>query len=789
MSREFKVRDKTTQKMTKDGLVEHNTSTGEDTRISKRVSDIDLKNSTKKDGTIPRSGENHTTTKNSNRRQAAGQSKDKVIEKSVQRKSESIPETKQSLNNTKTATKPPAEQYYPVRRSKESPLRFDDTAQTASPINGIEAKKQHNKQSNMRGQQELKSEAVNFKKIHTADVNSSLVKTPDISATPEAAVKSSTITKPKSAFKTSKGRLKFVKEEAAPVKPKRKQAAAIRKMEKAERRVEQSMNKLEKAYNKLPSQRVARSKGNAKSKRVTLKGKLKFEQTPTQRVGKLKPLKSIKPIKAAANTGIAYAHKKIFQVENENVGIKAAHRAEMAVEGGTRMALRFIKKAPYRRVKKLERLMKKRQIKFAYRRSAVQNPRAHRNVLSRALQKRRIRKGYAKALKQSRKAAKKAKQAGSFATRVGKAIIGAIRRHPVATLIIGLLAIIMVQFISISNTAGNFAGGTVTSIVLTTYLAEDADMLGAEAAYSGMEAGLQNMLDNYETLNPGYDEYVYDLESIWHDPYVLISILSALHEAEWTLSQVQGTLAMLFDKQYILTEEVTVEIRTKIETEKVIVKKIDPDTGDEYEEEEEVEVEVEYEYKIMTVTLENFDLSHVPVYIMNQEQLSRYAMLMMTLGNRPDLFPVDQYPNASIDLDYLRYEIPPEYFGDAKFAEIIKEAEKYLGYPYVWGGSHPSTSFDCSGFVSWVYNQSGWNFGRLTANGLYGICTPISTANAKPGDLVFFKGTYKTPDPNAASHVGIYVGDGMMLHAGKPIGYASINTPYYQKHFYSFGRP
>jgi hypothetical protein len=321
----------------------------------------------------------------------------------------------------------------------------------------------------------------------------------------------------------------------------------------------------------------------------------------------------------------------------------------------------------------------------------------------------------------------------------------------------------------------------VSGVVFTTYLASDEDMLGAEAVYAGMEADLQDMLDNYEQLNPGYDEYQYELDDIKHDPYVLMSILSALHDGEWTLNEVQGTLGMLFDLQYILTETVTVEIRTRTETETVI----DPETLEEVE----IEVTVEYEYRIITVTLENFNLSHLPVYIMGVDRLSRYALLMRTLGNRPDLFPTSQYPHASYYQEYGKHTIPPEYFGDAKFAEIIAEAEKYLGWPYVWGGSSPATSFDCSGFVSWVLNQTGWNFGRLGARGLYNICTPISPEQAKPGDLIFFNYTYNAPQPHLPTHVGIYVGDGMMLHCGNPIGYASINTPYWQKHFYGFGRP
>ena len=268
-------------------------------------------------------------------------------------------------------------------------------------------------------------------------------------------------------------------------------------------------------------------------------------------------------------------------------------------------------------------------------------------------------------------------------------------------------------------------------------------MLGAEAAYSAMEAELQEYLDNYEATHD-YDEYVFDLDEISHDPYVLLSLLTALKGSEWTLDEVQSDLEMLFERQYILTEDVTTETR--------------------YDENGEA-----YEYTVCTVTLENFDLSHLPVYLLTEDKLSMYSLYMATLGNRPDLFP-GYAPSTDAETDY---EIPPEALEDEQFAAMMEEAEKYIGFPYVWGGSNPSTSFDCSGFVSWVVNNCGvgWSVGRLTAQGLYNICTPVSEAEAKPGDLVFFEYTYEGP---WITHVGIYVGEGCMIHAGDPIGYHEI---------------
>ena len=348
-----------------------------------------------------------------------------------------------------------------------------------------------------------------------------------------------------------------------------------------------------------------------------------------------------------------------------------------------------------------------------------------------------------------------------------------IKHHSRAVLlVIGIGACVALLFGGISS-CSMMAGSGVGGVFTSSYLSEDADMLAAEAAYCELEQELQYELDHYEALHPGYDEYRFDLDEIEHDPYVLISILTAFHEGVFTIDEVQAELQMLFEKQYILTQTVEVEVRYRTET------RTDSE-GNDYD------VEVPYNYYICKVKLENFDLSHVPVYIMDEETLSLYAVYMATLGNREDLFPgsgyVDKYTKPP-----TTYDIPPSALEDETFAALITEAEKYIGYPYVWGGSNPNTSFDCSGFVSWVLTQSGvCNTGRLGAQGLYNISTPVSSANARPGDLIFFVGTYDTP---GVSHVGIYVGGGKMLHCGDPIQYADINTSYWQSHFYAFGRP
>ena len=370
----------------------------------------------------------------------------------------------------------------------------------------------------------------------------------------------------------------------------------------------------------------------------------------------------------------------------------------------------------------------------------------------------------ASSTKAAKAAAEESKRAASFVARHWKGSL--------AVLVLGLLLLMVLTGLQSCTAMFGSAGG---GIAASSYFSEDSDMLAAEDAYAALEAELQAYLDNYEATHD-YDEYHFNLDSIEHDPYVLISILSALHDGQFTIGEVRSDLQMLFDKQYILTETVVVETRYRTETDTWT--NADGNTHtDTYE--------VPYDYYICTVTLENFNLSHVPVYIMDEETLSAYSLYMSTLGNRPDLFSGSQYPHASTLKEPTHYDVPPEALEDERFAAMLKEAEKYIGYPYVWGGSSPSTSFDCSGFISWVINHSGWNVGRLGAQGLYNICTPVSSSQAKPGDLVFFVGTYDTP---GVSHVGLYVGNSVMLHCGDPISYTNLNSNYWQSHFYSFGR-
>ena len=501
-----------------------------------------------------------------------------------------------------------------------------------------------------------------------------------------------------------------------------------------------------------------------------------------EKLARQKPPKKPGPVKRAGRVASGsvhgFVHGKIFEVEQENVGTEGAHRSELVGESVLRHGSRFVKRKirehPARAVQKAEARYVKRTADYHFYTAAQEHPELSKNFFARYWQKQRNRKQYQKRAKEAAKQG--AKAAGKTAAATEKLAVkaaGFVKRHPAGSVIAlaCILLVFLVQSCSSSLvTIGNAGAGALGA---TTYPSEDGDMLGAEAAYTGLEAELKNYLDTYESTHD-YDEYHFDLDGIEHDPYVLISILSALHEGQWTLSQAAGTLQTLFNRQYILTEEVVVEVRYRTET----------DTWTDEDGNSHTDTyQVPDDYYICYVTLENKNLSHLPVYFMSEEQMSRYAIYMSTVGNRPDLFPDSPYVDRYITNPPQGYEVPGEYLDDETFAAMLSEAQKYIGYPYVWGGSSPATSFDCSGYLSWVINHSGWNVGRQTAQGLYNLCTPVSSP--RPGDLVFFKGTYNT---SGVSHCGIYVGDGRMLHCGDPIGYANLNTNYWQSHLYAYGR-
>ena len=495
-----------------------------------------------------------------------------------------------------------------------------------------------------------------------------------------------------------------------------------------------------------------------------------------------KPRGPVRRVLGAAGWNVhGFVHGKVYEVEHENVGTEGAHRSELVGEAVGRAAVHTVKKRirehPARAVHKAEAQYIKARADYQFRMAAQENPELAKNAITRYWHKQKLKKQYAKQARQAAKQTAKqgAKAAGKTAAateKLAERAVGFVKRHPVGVLLALACAVLLFSLQSCASSLVSLGNAAAGAVGATTYPAEDGDMLGAEAAYCSLEAELQHYLDTYESTHD-YDEYHFDLDAIEHDPYVLVSILSAWHEGEWTLADVQPTLQMLFDRQYTLTENVVKERRYYIETDTWTDEDGNTHT-DSYR--------VYYDYFICYVTLDNFNLSHLPIYIMGEEKVSRYSLYMATLGNRPDLFPGSSYVGKYTSPPE-GYEVPGEYLDDETFAAMLSEAEKYLGYPYVWGGSSPATSFDCSGFVSWVVNHSGWNVGRLGAQGLYNICT--RTSSPRPGDLVFFKGTYDTP---GVSHCGIYVGDGMMIHCGDPISYANLNSSYWQAHFYAYGR-
>ena len=551
-------------------------------------------------------------------------------------------------------------------------------------------------------------------------------------------------------------------------------------MQKYIRKSDKRADKLDKAREKIPHKHTVSKQRIYDEASQKSKTRLHMEQVEKP-APKLKPNPMNRP---AQEIGLA-VHGKIHEVEHDNVGVESGHKGEELAERQMGKAIRKgmerHKLKPYRAASKAEQKALKANAEYFYQQSLRDNPQmasSAGNPVSRLWQKQRIKRQYAKAARAAGQTAQGAAKAAGTSAKAAKTAAresgrtaSFVVRHWKGVLLAGALLLLTALVMGSLQSCTAMFGSAGSGFAATSYLSEDADMLGAEADYADRETELQDYLDSYESTHD-YDEYHFDLDEIGHDPYVLTSILSALHDGVYTQADVQGDLAMLFEKQYTLTERVEVEVRYRTETH------TDSD-GNEYEE------EVPYDYCICYVTLENFNLSHLPVYLMDEDQLSLYSLYMSGLGNRPDLFRTGQYPNASTLKEPTYYEIPPEALEDETFKAMITEAEKYIGFPYVWGGSSPATSFDCSGFLSWVVNHSGWNVGRLGAQGLYDYCTPVSPSQARPGDLVFFKGTYDTP---GVSHCGLYVGNHVMLHCGDPISYTSLDSSYWQSHFYSYGR-
>ena len=500
-----------------------------------------------------------------------------------------------------------------------------------------------------------------------------------------------------------------------------------------------------------------------------------------------------KPGNLAADALSAKAHQSVRNADQDNnSGVEAAHFTEGSAEGAARAGSRFQYGRKLRQYKKLERLEKKANkdaVDSIFAERMKSDPQAGSNLFSRWRQKQAIKKEYAAAKAGAAAAENTASgtaKAAQGTVSITEKAFQFVQSHShiiIGIAAVGLLVLVIAGSVSscsvLINGGGNVALGT-------SYTAEDEDLKGVETDYTRLEDKLRKQIDRIETDHPGYDEYRYNLAEIGHNPYELASLLTVEFE-NYTRSQVQARLQSIFEAQYELKLEEKVEIRTRKETR--VGYRYNPITGTGHT--YTYQVTVQYEYKILNVTLLNRGVDYVARNSgLTDDQLQRYEVTLECRGNRDDLFAGIAFATpdgAGSSGEYQDYDIPGEALTDEKFRKMITEAEKYLGYPYVWGGSSPSTSFDCSGFVSWVINHcgNGWNVGRQTANGLMGKCDIIPKSEAKPGDLIFFQKTYNT---SGASHVGIYVGNGMMIHCGSPISYASIETSYWRQHYYCMGR-
>lgn len=539
---------------------------------------------------------------------------------------------------------------------------------------------------------------------------------------------------------------------------------------------------------------VRAAKKRNKSKLCMEKSGEKLD-TAREKLAAQKPPKRPGPVKAvgraAGHQAWRYAHGKIHEIEHENVGVEAAHKTELAAEkvvrGGTRFIKKRIRTRPARKVRKWEKKNINARADYGFRTLAQENPELAQNALSRFYQKRRIKKQYQKQAREAaRKSAKAVKKTAGVAEKVAGAVWRFVGRNPKVILILGCAFLLIVVLQSCMAGLTSIGNGLIGAVGGTSYVSSDSDIETTEADYTALEADLRNQLAHIESDYPGYDEYRYTADEIGHDPYELASYLTTKY-SDYTPATVRAELQALIRQQYTLTTTQTVEVRYRTETRTHTWTETDPETGETTTYTETYEVQIPYNYYILNVTLKNNSLGTVIAANLNTEQKERYAIYQRLQGNRPYLFAGNIYAHPC---EHTDYKIPPEALADPEFAALIAEAEKYLGYPYIWGGSKPSTSFDCSGFVCWVLNQSGVaSVGRTNARGLYGMSVSVSPEGAQPGDLIFFTGARAAEIGHSVTHVGIYVGNGMMVHcASGGVQYASIHTPYWTKNFFAFGR-
>ncbi len=537
----------------------------------------------------------------------------------------------------------------------------------------------------------------------------------------------------------------------------------FKRAEKAEFKAEKARAKADKAKEKLPHKKKLKKQRLYDEDKKKPKNRLVFEKEvkPQQDLYHRTPINTV-----ASAVGVRLAdkaHSKVSEVERDNSAVEGAHKTERAAESlarysakTARYAKQQIKAAPYKKTQRLRFKAEKAEVKAAYEKSLAENPKLKKSLLKKFRQKQQIKKQYQKA-KQAEQNAKRAKKTAEVTKDAAVKIVEFIKRHKNAFAIILIIAVVVCWFATTISSCAVIGTSGVNSILTSSYLAEDEDIYMAEGYYAGLEADLQTEIDNIESNYASYDEYNYNLAQIGHNPYELISYLTAKYEC-FVFLDIQAELDNLFSQQYVLMLTEEVERRTD-------------DEGN------------EYDYKTLNVELVNNNLNMLANTNLTEDECELYGIYLETKGNRDYLFADDIYSNAVTPPSYT---IPGEALSDNTFRTLITEAERYLGFPYVWGGSSPSTSFDCSGFVCWVFKNSGvYPLERTTAQGIFNQCAVVSRDNAKPGDIIFFKGTYNTSE---VSHVGIYVGDGMMIHCGNPVQYTSINSSYWTQHFYAMGR-
>ncbi len=467
-------------------------------------------------------------------------------------------------------------------------------------------------------------------------------------------------------------------------------------------------------------------------------------------------------------------HRQIRRVEDDNTGVQAAHETEQGAESGMGLVVRSARRA---------RLNASRYTEQAAQAIRPQTPPSS-NPLSRWRQKRAIRRTYMTG-QAAGETARSAAQAGGAVARAKRGVKALIARSRKTYLLGGALVALLAFVMNGLSSCAPLVQSAMQSLVIAAYPAGDEDLLAAERYYANLEKELQNELNHYASYHPGFDEYRIEADDIWHDPHALMALISAHANGEWTVDDAYGYMDRLFEKQYILTEDIEEETRYRREWVTRYRREEDAETGEVTWVPYQVEEDVPYTYRICTVTLDNFNLSHLPFYVLSREGVGRYAMYISVLGMREDLFRGNPY--ASTLREPGEYDIPADVMEDETFRRLMEEAEKYIGYPYVWGGDSPETSFDCSGFISYVFAASGVrDVGRLGATSLYGRCMPIAPQEARPGDLIFFEGTISGEE--GITHVGLYVGGNHMLHCGSPIGYADLTDSYWQNHFYGYGR-